>query len=978
MTATLVNTLYPPTIDTFQDAFVCTEPAKVYFSLSPYNEIANIKRVHVSLVHQMNNENALKAVSGILFKTPALDVATGMYYVIIDPSELQGDGWNTNQFYKLQLRFDCYQDDTNEVISYTESQKNNYLLNFQTYFSEWSSVCLLRPISKPLIVLRKFDINTETIPTYTKGLMPVAGKVYFMTASDEIDNSETETLQAYTVSILDTNKNVLWKSSTLYTGDSVNPNDINTMVDLQELDNVERDKYIMRLYCVTKNQYSFTKDYEFAIAQFDSTEGFEAFNPTIEIVKDDENGYVTIHAINEKSILGWNIYLRRSSSLDGFSTWEDIHSERINGKMDIKVKDTTVSSLVWYKYTLQAENSKGNLSSVYPKNDGDDVPNIVLPEFYDAILSRDDKLFRIWYNYQVSSMKPVVNRTRVDTLGGKYPKFAENAVLNYKQFSISGMITAESDVYQEFLKKRQVYTSKGKVNLLRNNYVNSKSRSSAHMEDNNGDFIESLVRNDVMKYSKQSEDDYPHGNPTLLGTEARFVTTTTNDWMWEREFREELVKWLNDGKPKLYRSMAEGSLVVMLTDVQITPNAQLGRRIWNFTATMYEIAEADSLDTLDSLGIYPRTLVESSNTGSINTSGSGGSTDYSEVVTIGQLYHYVVNDDQATITSQIADELRLKYGGINSNREPSFVCLKNVKIFFENKPNMFLPISSENNKDGLINVNDLSNSSFADQTDRIILGYRFQLQTNGIGDATTIFVNQQGYYQIPNNLDVTQIRFPDKNDVVTIEYTLVYRERANVTTSTSSSQIGRTVIGQEMGVFKPNYYVGESIRRKYSYVETEKYFEKMQYWKGICVDVTPMAVVSIKYYGDIKFNSYLVGETGVLHMLKDVPVVDMAFLGIRMKEVDATRKKYLNGYEYVIDEGEYTSTRQIKNPYVNVVYNIDGQLQIYYANGQWYNFTKLNPELLDGEKAKWQNTGLARVPVEGVINYYGSVVRGVY
>lgn len=974
MAATLVNTLYPPTIDTFQDAFAYTDAAQVYFSLSPYNEITDIRRVHVSVTNQLNNENALADSSGILFKTFTFDNATGMYVVTISPEELADKGWNINQFYKVQLRFDCYEDEGNSVINYTGSMKNDYLLNYQIYFSEWSSVCLLRPIRKPKVVLRKFEVSQDTIPTYTKGLMPVSGKVYFMTSNDEVDNSETETLQAYTISILDkTTKDVLWKSATTYTGENLNPNDINTTVDLQELDNIEREGYILHLDCVTRNQYKFTKEYEFQIAMYDSTEEFANFNPKIEIIKDDENGYVTVNVTNEKSILGWNIYVRRSSSLDGFSTWETIHSEHINGELKMSIKDTTVSSLVWYKYTLQAENSKGNMSAVYPKNNTDETPNLVLPEFYDAILSRDDKLFRIWYNYQVSSMKPVVNRTKVDTLGGKYPKFAENAVLNYKQFSISGLITAESDVYQEFLKKRAKYSSKGKVNVLRNNYLASKAPDADYTGENNGDYIQEQVRNDVAGYDLNSDNDYPYGSPSNMATSDRFLTTTTNDWMWERDFREELVRWMNDGKPKLYRSMAEGSMVVMLTDIQLTPNNTLGRRIWNFSATMYEIADASSLETLDSLGVYPRKLTASTNTGTVKP---GGDVDYSEVVTIGQLYHMTVSDTKENILDRISEELKLKYSGINNDRAPKVMWMKNIKIFFESKPNMFMPLSDGN----LDYIEKLEESPYVNSPElfsRIVLGYTFSVQIGGA--PTTIFVNQQGYYQIPDSLDVTRISFPQTNDVVTVEYTLVYRENANITNSSSSTQVAQTVVGQETGIFQPDKYIGESLRRKYSYVETNKYYEKMQYWKGICLDVTPMAVANIKYYGDTQFHQYMVGETGVLHMLKDVPVIDLALLGVKMKEANPSRKRFLNGFEYVIDEGTYSSTKEVKNLYTNVVYNIDGHLKIYYSDGEWYDFKILTPELLNGEKdQKWQNTGLAKVPVEGAINYYGSIVRSNY
>ena len=36
-------------------------------------------------------------------------------------------------------------------------------------------------------------------------------------------------------------------------------------------------------------------------------------------------------------------------------------------------------------------------------------------------------------------------------MGGRYPKFAENAKVHYKQFQLSGLITAESDFNRTFL-----------------------------------------------------------------------------------------------------------------------------------------------------------------------------------------------------------------------------------------------------------------------------------------------------------------------------------------------------------------------------------------------------------------------------------------------------------------------------------------------------------------------------------------------
>lgn len=279
------------------------------------------------------------------------------------------------------------------------------------------------------------------------------------------------------------------------------------------------------------------------------------------------------------------------------------------------------------------------------------MSKVVLPQFYDAYLSRGKEQYAVRYNYQVSSFKPVVNRAKIDTLGGKYPKFAENAVLNYKQFSISGLISAESDVYSEFANKTK---------LIHHNNDTLKDLYSEY-KDKTG--VKDLIRNDFKNWEKTGGNQYPSG-PISSVTSQEYLTTTTNDWLYEREFREKLIAWLNDGEPKLYRSMAEGSMVVMLTDVTLTPNSTVGRRLWNFSATVYEVEDASSLDTLNTLGIYNRKMI-----GSISGNGKQDSEDepkdYIEVIKPGQTYKFTVtnnndirNDINDILSKNIVEFLR--------------------------------------------------------------------------------------------------------------------------------------------------------------------------------------------------------------------------------------------------------------------------------------------------------------------------------
>jgi hypothetical protein len=53
----------------------------------------------------------------------------------------------------------------------------------------------------------------------------------------------------------------------------------------------------------------------------------------------------------------------------------------------------------------------------------------------------------------------------------------------------------------------------------------------------------------------------------------------------------EVLEWLTDGQPKLFRSPTEGNYIVRLLNVSLTPTDSLGRMLHTFNCTAYEIAE---------------------------------------------------------------------------------------------------------------------------------------------------------------------------------------------------------------------------------------------------------------------------------------------------------------------------------------------------------------------------------------------------
>lgn len=976
--ATAVNTLYPPVLPTFSNAFIYNQDAVIYFTISSYNSSSDVKRVHISVVNQNTNENVLSDSSGIIFSDLKFDSKKNMYYVVIPVAAIQSKQFEINQFYKVQLRFDNFDGDSSfSFFTMSANEKNNYLLNYQGYFSEWSSVCLIKPILEPHLRIKTLDNSSaEKATAFNKGIIPIIGGMYF----GDMSILETETLQSYKVQVFSEDKStVVQDNPTVYTNNTLDPNDINYNIDLQTIDTTENSKFIIRITATTKNQYVLTKDYSIVLNDFLNDVGFA---PVFQEEVDNELGIVNIRIKNSSSIVGGIIYIKRLSSVDNFKKAELIHSEKVNGTIDISIKDNTASSLVWYKYSAQYANTAGAITQVF-------YSRIIMPNFEDAILSSGQQQYNIKYNYNISSMKPVVNRVKIDTLGGKFPKFTENAVLNYKQFSISGTLSAEADAYQKFISKKSVFNT----NELEEYYKHYKEHPSKSILADAGkgdkvettpddDRIDELVRNDFKNYKKYA-DFAQHTDKDTSITENNYLTTTYNDYLWEREFRESLLSWLNNGEPKLYRSSTEGAMVVMIADVSLQPTQKRNRITYDFSATMYEIEDGNSLQKLDELNIYP---VQKTNLNNINGISAGGDDESLKVVKLGQMYNFVV-ENKNDIRNLLFSDLQIKYGKSNLNGEtglydkknilsrkkPDDLYIKNVKLYFQSKPNLYYFDS-----DGTpqwVNNNNLD-AGIVDPK-QVVSGYTFNIAN--AESQTTIFVNERGYYQIPDSFDVYSLSFNHIGDVVTLEYTLCYNEKNNANTVISGSSIDRVILGQYAGIFAPGKYLSKDIKSKYNFVSSRGHIQYMQYWKGISLEVTPYALCKITYK-DNEEKQYLIGETGILHLLKNFEISNIAFEGVRVSIKPLERQMYLGENEVCLDTAtNYETVADIQNTMRNTVYKIDGAFRIYFEDGKWYQFKELGiDETNVAPNTSTEKVGLACVPVQGQINYYGSVIQSSY
>lgn len=251
-----------------------------------------------------------------------------------------------------------------------------------------------------------------------------------------------------------------------------------------------------------------------------------------------ENGYITIDFSGSEDPLQGDL----KRCIEGQNNWETIGY--VDTNENSKYYDFTIAQGQSYQYALYL--IRGS-TDVYGEKQLLNNGQSITAEFEHMFLADEERQLRIAFNPQVSSFKENVLESKQNTIGGKYPYFFRNGQVAYKELALSGLISYHLDVDHFF------------VDPLNN--LN-------------------IVENRVVTHASQDEKITP--NPFQL---------TNNNFYQEREFKLEVLKWLNNGKPKYLRSPAEGNYVVRLTGVSLAPNATVGRMLHTFSATACEIAD---------------------------------------------------------------------------------------------------------------------------------------------------------------------------------------------------------------------------------------------------------------------------------------------------------------------------------------------------------------------------------------------------
>ena len=268
-------------------------------------------------------------------------------------------------------------------------------------------------------------------------------------------------------------------------------------------------------------------------------------NAHLEVKNNFETGTVSVNLVQDTQELASGSFLLSRASSRNPSQWEPMKYFALQSEYPncLLYTDYTVEQGISYTYALQQYNDH----NVYSERR---YSNTVTADFEDLFLYDGERQLAVRFNPKVATFKENRVEQKTETIGNKYPFIIKNGAVSYKELSISGLISYQMDVLEQFM-------SKDELELPYN-------------------------RHDNKRYDMRD--------------------LITDNLRAERIFKTEVLAWLNNGGIKLYRSPTEGNFIVRLMNVTTSPTDSLGRLLHTFNCVAYEMAES-TYESLTSFGI---------------------------------------------------------------------------------------------------------------------------------------------------------------------------------------------------------------------------------------------------------------------------------------------------------------------------------------------------------------------------------------
>ncbi len=510
--------LYPPIINGTLPAF--------------YSEIVGANReIKITIPFTMNRAVSPIQVKGFALRIKTVQNSTYLYTAQVKQSEhfvMEGSPWVTfilnssnnsmerdlllrslkvGLFYKFQLAY----------------------INQNDEIGHFSSVGIGKFTTKPIVRIENLNSSMSNIHHYN-----------YTGIYEQQDGDFTEKVYTYQFNIYDNKDNIIATSGEQI-HNATNDTELNFSYDIYNYyqDLSENDIYKIQYSVITNNGLSVSSP-RYRIIRRETIE--PDIVASLIATSNFDDGYITVKLKGQKNSKGEEMtangafILSRSDEESNFTKWEEVFRFKIMEKKPSEVldwKDFTAIQGRKYKYAIHQYNNNYLYSNKI-------ISNTVLSDFEDTFLYDGERQLKIKYNPKIGNIKTNISEQKTDTLGSKYPFFFRNGNVNYKEFTISGLISYFMDNESFFLSKDEFFVDEYTTNHTSNNLAN------------------------------------------------------------ERIFKLKVLEWLNNGQPKLYRSPGEGNYIVRLMKVTLNPENKLGRMLHSFNGTAYEIKEYN----YENLGTY--------------------------------------------------------------------------------------------------------------------------------------------------------------------------------------------------------------------------------------------------------------------------------------------------------------------------------------------------------------------------------------
>lgn len=540
--------LYPPQIEGIIPSFTISEGSlsqiRLPFSMNRAVSNAEVAGFQVKIKNIVSNLVVLTKDSFVF------DLEKEEVYFNLTSKERAL--FNVGQFYKIQL-------------AYIDKNLN------AGYFSSLSTI---KCTSEPTLYIK--DLDRNKINNFQTNFVGVY----------ENKQDSTEKVSEYQFVLKDYNGNIIVDSGTNIHNNQKNISAISSEDTFTiRIEPEELKVYTIHYTIKTINGFTKSCSYQLISNNFNN-----AFKENISIVaeNDFDNGCINLNITSNGELVQGNFIIKRSSEQLNYKEWEPVLTLSIKNKQRIKLvkKDFTIEQGRFYKYSIQKYNDFGILTDkkIY------ETP--VLADFEDMFLTDGEKQLKIRFNPDVSSFKNNILEQKIETIGSKYAYFYRNPVVKYKEFPIKGLISY-------FMDEDNLFVRDEEIGLATDNYIreitfdlqnideNISSLQEQLQQENENAFKQEIIKNQIKALKKQKNDLLPK----LENDMFRTTNLTTLNFAAERRFKLAVLDWLDNGKPKMFRSPGEGNYIVRLSGTSLNPEQRIGRLLHNFSTVAYEIDE---------------------------------------------------------------------------------------------------------------------------------------------------------------------------------------------------------------------------------------------------------------------------------------------------------------------------------------------------------------------------------------------------